>query len=239
MNTKKSKCNLYLIPNKLGTSIYSRIFPDLNKKIILSIKKFIIEDIRYGRRFLMSIGYTENFEDVSFYILNEHTKSEEIFNDLEEIADGENIGLLSDSGMPCIADPGNIVVQWAHQKDIKVIPLVGPSSIFLALAGSGLNGQSFTFNGYLPINKINRNQKLKELNNKVLHTNQTQIFIETPYRNIQMFESIIKTCSLEISLCIACDITLKNEYIKTKSIFEWKKYPPPIQKRPTVFLLGS
>lgn len=230
--------NLYLIPTKLGESDYTAVFPELNREIILSIKTFIIEDIRSTRRFLKSLKYPGNFDDVQFHILNEHTHEEETYDYLENIFKGENIGLLSDAGMPCIADPGNIIVQRAHKENIKVTPLIGPSSIFLALAASGFNGQEFSFHGYLPIKEAERTKKLKELEKKIWQSKQTQIFIEAPYRNQKIFESILKICNAETMLCIACDLTLKDEYIKTKAVSEWRKYNPPIQKRPAVFLLS-
>lgn len=233
------KGKLYLIPTKLGDSDYASVFPELNKKIILSLRHFIIEDLRTSRRFLKSVNYPGNFDDVQLYMLNEHTKAEDTLKYLEAIYKGENIGLLSDAGMPCIADPGNSIVQKAHRENIKVIPLIGPSSIFLALAASGFNGQHFTFNGYLPIKENERIKKLRELEKKAVQQNQTQIFIETPYRNLRLFESILKTCNPNLMLCIAADITLEDEYIQSKTVSEWKKINPPIQKRPAVFLLSG
>ena len=238
MDITKAKGNLYLIPTKLGESDYSSVFPKLNKELILSLKSFIIEDIRSARRFLKSLNYPGNFDDVRFYILNEHTHEEETNNYLENISIGKNVGLLSDAGMPCIADPGNIIVQRAHRENIRIIPLIGPSSIFLALAASGFNGQQFTFHGYLPIKDNERTKKLKELEKSSMQYNQTQLFIETPYRNQKIFESILKICNADTMLCIACDLTLESEYIKTKAVSEWKKHTPPIQKRPAVFLLS-
>ncbi len=233
------KGTLYLIPTKLGESAYESIFPELNKKIILSIKTFIIEDLRSSRRFLKSINYPGNFEDVQFHILNEHTKREETQHYLNKIYQEENIGLLSDAGMPCIADPGNIIVQRAHEENINIKALIGPSSIFLALAASGFNGQNFTFHGYLPIKDQERNRTIKEIEKRVWQNNQTQVFIETPYRNQKMFEALLKNCSEGLKLCIACDVTLNEEFIQTKYIADWKKQKPPIHKRPTVFLLGQ
>lgn len=239
MNTTKSKGKLYLIPAKLGDTEYKTIFPELNREIILSLKSFIVEDIRSARRFLKSLKYPGNFDDVNFYILNEHTKEEETIEYLNCIDKGENIGILSEAGMPCIADPGNIIVQHAHRENIRIIPLVGPSSLFLALAASGFNGQCFTFEGYLPIRDAEKSKKIKELEKRAWLNNQTQIFIETPYRNIKLFENILSNCKKESMLCIACDLTLENEYIKSMSISEWRRQQPPIHKRPTVFLLSN
>jgi 16S rRNA (cytidine1402-2'-O)-methyltransferase len=239
MNNKSQKGILYLIPVKLGESDFNAVFPELNKNIILSIKIFIIEDVRSARRFLKSINYPGNFDDVNFYILNEHTKKEETTDYLDEIFKGNDIGILSEAGMPCIADPGNTIVQYAHRKNIKITSLIGPSSIFLSLAASGFNGQHFTFCGYIPIKDGEKSKRIKELEKRAWKHKQTQIFIETPYRNIKLFESLLINCQSETMLCIACDLTLKDEYIKTKSISEWKKQIPPIHKRPTVFLLSK
>ncbi len=238
MKELTTKGKLYLIPTKLGESDYTSIFPELNKKIILSLKSFIIEDLRSARRFLKSLKYPGNFDDVQFHTLNEHTEEKNTYEYLETIFKGKDLGLLSDAGMPCIADPGNIIVQRAHQENIRVIPLIGPSSIFLALAASGFNGQQFCFHGYLPIRENEKIKKLKELEKSCIQENQTQIFIETPYRNQAIFETITKVCDANTKVCIACDLTLENEYIKTKTVFEWKKQNPPIQKRPVVFLLS-
>lgn len=228
---------LYLIPAKLGDSSYEAIFPNINKELILSINTFIIEDLRSARRFLKSLNYPGNFDDVDFHILNEHTRAEDTNQYLNAIEKGIDVGILSEAGMPCIADPGNVIVQMAHRKNIAVIPLIGPSSIFLSLAASGFNGQNFSFLGYIPIKPNERSVYLRELEKRVWKLNQTQIFIEAPYRNVKLFESIIQNCSANTMLCIACDLTLKTEFIRTKTIIEWKKTKPDIHKRPTVFLL--
>lgn len=228
---------LYLIPATLGESSYEAIFPNFNKELILSIDTFIIEDLRSARRFLKSLKYPGNFDNVNFYLLNEHTEPEETSQYLDDIIEGKDVGILSEAGMPCIADPGNVIVQMAHRKEIDVVPLIGPSSIFLSLAASGFNGQNFSFLGYIPINPNERSNYLKEIEKKVWKLNQTQIFIEAPYRNLKLFESIVQSCSPNTMLCIACDITLGTEFIRTKSIAEWKKIKPDIHKRPTVFLL--
>ncbi len=236
-NTKQG--TLYLIPAKLGESSYGSVFPELNKKIILSIKIFVIEDIKSARRFLKSLKYPGNFDDVTFHTLNEHTKEQDTIHYLNEIKKGYDVGILSEAGMPCIADPGNIVVQQAHKKNYKVTSLIGPSSLFLSLAASGFNGQHFTFCGYLPIQEHERTRRIKNLEKKAWFDNQTQIFIETPYRNLKLFESLLKSCKAETLLCIACDLTLDSEYIKTLSISQWKKINPPIHKKPVVFLLSK
>jgi len=237
MDIIKKQGKLYLIPAKLGDSEYEAIFPNINKELILSIDTFIIEDLRSARRFLKSLNYPGNFDNVNFHLLNEHTESEETSHYLDAINEGKDVGILSEAGMPCIADPGNVIVRMAHRKDIAVIPLTGPSSIFLSLAASGFNGQNFSFLGYIPIKPNERSNFLKEVEKRVWKLRQTQIFIEAPYRNVKLFESIIQNCGTNTMLCIACDITLNTEFIRTKSIAEWKKVKPDIHKRPTVFLL--
>ncbi|MCK4288597.1 MAG: SAM-dependent methyltransferase [Bacteroidales bacterium] len=233
----KSKGKLYLIPSSLGNSKLNSIIPEYNSKIINRLDEFIVENIRTARRFLKKTGFKKSFDNITFYILDKHSDQTEILSYLNSIDKGKDIGLLSEAGTPCIADPGAEIVRMAHQKNIRVIPLVGPSSIFLALMASGFNGQNFVFHGYLPIKKYLKINKIKTLEKDAQQKNQTQIFIETPYRNKQLLDSIIETCNKETLLCIACDITLKNEFITTKTIAEWSKNLPEIHKRPTVFLL--
>ena len=233
----KSKGKLYLIPSSLGNSKLNSIIPEYNSKIINRLDEFIVENIRTARRFLKKTGFKKSFDNITFHILDKHSDQTEILSYLNSIDKGKDIGLLSEAGTPCIADPGAEIVRMAHQKNIRVIPLVGPSSIFLALMASGFNGQNFVFHGYLPVKKYLKINKIKTLEKDAQQKNQTQIFIETPYRNKQLLDSIIETCNKETLLCIACDITLKNEFITTKTIAEWSKNLPEIHKRPTVFLL--
>jgi 16S rRNA (cytidine1402-2'-O)-methyltransferase len=177
-----------------------------------------------------------NIPELNFYLLNEHTRESETTTYLD-VCENFSIGLLSEAGVPCIADPGSMIVKMAHLKNIEVIPLVGPSSIILALMASGFNGQSFAFNGYLPIARPERNKAIKQLEKKALLENQTQIFIETPYRNIQLLDDLLKNCTDTTKLCIACDLTLQNQYIKCCTIKEWKNIKPDIHKRPAIFLI--
>ena len=231
---------LFLIPNTLGDSKHSLVFPVINKEIILSLDIFIIEDLRSSRRFLKKNEYPGNFDNVQFILLNEHSKEADSTQELLDLfMTGKNIGLLSDAGMPCLADPGMMAVQLAHQVNYKVIPLIGPSSLFLALAASGLNGQKFAFHGYLPIKQNECSKVIRNLENNAAELNQTQLFIEAPYRNQRMLDIILKTCHPDTQLCIACDITLESEYIKTKAVSSWKTQPPDIHKKPTVFLLSK
>ncbi len=234
-----NKGNLYLIPTPLGETGFEAGLPATNHHILQQINTFIVEELRTARRFLRKAGYLKDFENVTFHLLNEHTPDNEALIMLENAVSGQHIGLLSEAGLPCVADPGNIVVRLAHQKGIRVVPLTGPSSIMLALMASGLNGQNFTFHGYLPVKPDDRSKALRELEHAVSRGRQTQIFIETPYRNLAMLESIIKTCHPTLMLCIAADLTLETEWIRSLPLNEWKKQSPALYKRPAVFLLGS
>ncbi len=231
------KGKLYLIPSTIGESAVDNVIPSFNRAVINKISIYIVEEIRTARRFLKKAGLIMPIDDLIFFELNEHTKPEDIGIYLNAIDNGENIGLLSEAGVPCIADPGAEIVRIAQQKNIEVIPLVGPSSILLALMASGFNGQQFAFLGYLPVDKNLRINKIKEIEKNVFQKNETQIFIETPYRNNQLIESLLQTCKNETLLCIATDITLETAFIKTKTIAAWKKSVPDFHKKTTVFLL--
>jgi len=233
------KGNLYLIPTPLGETGFEGVIPAFNLHILQKIDTFIVEELRTARRFLRKAGYLKDFETVTFYLLNEHTPDNEAAGMLEKAMKGQLVGLLSEAGLPCIADPGNIVVRLAHQNGIRVIPLTGPSSIMLALMASGLNGQNFVFHGYLPVKPDERTKALRELEHAASKGNQTQIFIETPYRNLQMLESIVKVCHPSLTLCIAADLTLETEWIRCMPVNEWKRQKPELHKRPAVFLLGN
>ena len=230
---------LYLIPSSLSNSPTSNVFPDFNEEIVQSLNEFIVEELKTARRFLRRTGYSKSFDEVTFHLLNEHTDVTHIQTYLDSVNKGKDIGLLSEAGSPCIADPGSEIVRIAHSLNIQVVPLVGPSSILLALIASGFNGQNFVFNGYLPRDKRERVNKIKELERNAVRFNQTQIFMETPYRNKQMFDSLVNTCSSTTSLCIACNLTSEEEYISTKTIRDWKKEVPDIHKKPAVFLIYS
>ena len=227
---------LYLIPATLGDIDINTSIPDFTKNIINEIDEFIVENERTARRYLKELGIKRPLNDLVLHPLNQHTKPEEINTYLDSIEKGKNIGVISDAGCPAIADPGAEIVRLAHGKNIRVVPLVGPSSILLALMASGFNGQYFVFHGYLPKERGARIEKLRELERDAKRKNQTQIFMETPYRNLHLLEDIIKTCQ-NSRLCIAADITLPSEFIKTKSIKEWKGKLPDINKRPVIFLI--
>lgn len=234
MNNSKGK--LYLIPSMLGENAQHTILP-MTLEIVNEMDFFIVESAKSARRFLRSIGYTKSFDEMEFIELNEHNKDFDSAYFLNAILKGKNAGLISDAGIPCVADPGNIVVRYAHQNNVDVIPLVGPSSIMLALMASGLNGQQFFFHGYIPVKEPERSKCIKSLDVKA-HEGVTQIFIETPYRNNRLIQELVQHCRGETLLTIACDLTLKTESIRTKKIDEWKKKIPELNKRPAVFLLG-
>ena len=233
----KMEVSLFLIPTTLGDTAISKVLPDYNKTVILSIKYFIVENIRTARRFLKKTEPSIDINALTFFTLNKHTSKESIVSFLNPVIEGYSVGIISEAGCPTIADPGAEVVALAQQKNIRVIPLVGPSSILLALMASGFNGQSFAFHGYLPIDNEQRIKTLKMLEQGIYSENQTQLFIETPYRNNKILDDILRTCKSSTKLCIAADITLDNDYIKTRSIGEWRKQKPDLSKRPCIFAL--
>jgi|TARA_B110000090_G_scaffold144781_1_gene158972 16S rRNA (cytidine1402-2'-O)-methyltransferase len=197
----------------------------------------LFENEKAGRKFIKKITPTKAQNSIKVNLINKFTLKEELNSFLKPIFDGYNIGLISDAGCPGVADPGSDIIKIAHQSNIKVVPLVGPSSILLAIMSSGLNGQNFAFNGYLPIDRDDKKTKIKELERLSLQKNQSQIFIETPYRNNKMFEDLLKNLSDSTNLCIACDLTLKNEFIRTLSVNEWGKNKINIDKRPAIFII--
>jgi len=228
---------LYLIPVTLGETEISKVLPPYNKEIITSIRHFIVENVRTARRFLKLTDPEIEIDSLTFYTLNKHTSDAELSSFLKPIEDGYSVGIISEAGCPAVADPGADVVAIAQRKNIPVVPLVGPSSILLALMASGFNGQNFAFHGYLPIDAGERIKSLKILEQRIYSENQTQLFIETPYRNGKLVEDILKTCKPTTLLCIATDITLDSEFIKTKSVAEWKKQVPELSKRPCIFAI--
>jgi 16S rRNA (cytidine1402-2'-O)-methyltransferase len=229
---------LYLIPSPLAECDFAKLFPVYNSEIIQEIDHFIVEDLRTGRRFVKKMGMKKPMESLHFATLNEHTKGNEIESLLQPLVEGKNVGLISDAGTPCVADPGSIIVSKAQQMDIDVIPLIGPSSILMALMASGLNGQSFAFNGYLPREQPDRERQLRFLESLVQKSNQTQIFIETPYRNNHVFKSILAVCDPALRLCMGVNITSENQMMKTMTVKKWKSQKIDLHKQPAVFLLG-
>ncbi len=228
---------LYLLPVTLGDTSVEKVLPSYNKEIITAIKYFIVEDIRSARRFLKKVDRSIVIDDLTFYTLNKHTSPEEISGFLQPLSEGNSMGVISEAGCPAVADPGADVVAIAQRKNYKVVPLVGPSSIILSVMASGFNGQSFAFHGYLPIEPSDRIKRLKELENRVYSENQTQLFIETPYRNNKMMEDIMKACRPQTRLCIAANITCEGEYIKTRTLREWNGKFPDLSKIPCIFLI--
>lgn len=228
---------LYLLPVTLGDTAIEKVLPAYNKDIIVGIKHFIVEDVRSARRFLKKVEAQINIDELAFYPLNKHTSPEAISGYLKPLMEGNPMGVISEAGCPAVADPGADVVAIAQRKGLKVVPLVGPSSIILSVMGSGFNGQSFAFHGYLPIEPGERTKRLKELEARIYGEHQTQLFIETPYRNNKMMEEILKTCRPQTKLCIAADITCEGEYIRTKTVREWKGDLPDLNKIPCIFLL--
>lgn len=228
---------LYLIPTSLGETDLDRILPAYNNEIVNRLDFFIVEDVRTARRFLKKINPATDIDSKTFYVLNQHTRPEEIAGFLKPLSEGREVGVISEAGCPAIADPGADVVAIAQEKGFKVVPLVGPSSILLALMASGFNGQSFAFNGYLPVQLADRTKAIKRLENRAHSEKQSQIFIETPYRNMKMLEDILAVCQPATRLCIAADITLETEFIRTKTICDWKKQLPDLNKRPCIFIL--
>jgi 16S rRNA (cytidine1402-2'-O)-methyltransferase len=229
---------LYLIPNLLGDTSIERVLPDYNIKIIHQLKHFIIETPKNANTLLKKAGVKTPFEGITFYTLDEHTRADDLPDIVEPLKKGFDAGLITDAGIPSIADPGELVVNWAHENKVKVVPLIGPSSIFLALAASGLNAESFTFHGYLPVKPEERKRKIKELDVVARKTKYTQIFIETPYRNQSLLQDVVKTCHPDTKLCVAVNLTMQNENIRTFPIYEWQMRNYSVEKLPAVFLIG-
>lgn len=229
---------LFLIPVPLAENASAKSFTPYLVQTINQIREYIVENEKTARRFLKEAGLTIPQSELIIHDYGKHNRDKSIMNSFfNGLTAGSNVGLMSEAGCPGIADPGAEIVAMAHARNITVVPLVGPSSILLALMASGFNGQSFTFHGYLPIDKVARAKKIKELEITAERFAQTQIFIETPFRNNQIIEEILRTCKPQTRLCIACNITASDELIKTKSIHEWKKQVPDLHKKPAIFLL--
>ena len=229
---------LYLIPVTLGDDMVQHVIPDYVLNVARNLETFVVESEKSARHFLSTIKTIKPVRELNLHLLNEHTDMKVLPDLLAPLLAGQNVGLMSDAGCPAVADPGAQFVQMAHKKGIRVVPMVGPSSILLSLMASGLNGQQFAFLGYLPVEKLQRNQKLKEIEKRSASHKETQLFIETPYRNQAMMDAILQSCHEQTQLCIACDVSLPSEMIVTKSIASWKTSPPiDIHKRPCLFLI--
>ncbi len=231
---------LYLIPVTLGETAIEQVLPSYNREVIMGIRHFIVEDIRSARRFLRQTDKTFPIDDCTFYEMGKHA-DEKLFNGyLQPLREGKSVGVISEAGCPAVADPGADIVKIAQREGLRVVPLVGPSSMIMAVMASGLNGQSFAFNGYLPVEPSDRAKKLKVLESRAWAEGQTQLFIETPYRNQKMFQSLLTTLRPQTRLCIAAGITTSDEYIRTLQISQWKNTKlPDLSKVPAIFLINK
>lgn len=237
MNTTPPKGKLYLIPTTMGEMNPEEVLPISIKRTLEFIDYYIVENEKTARRFIKLITSEKSQPNLKISTLNKRTEVSEHNDMIAPCLKGINIGLMSEAGCPGVADPGAVIVKLAHEKGIQVVPLVGPSSILLAMMASGMNGQSFAFNGYLPIDKGEKKSVLKNFEKLSFDKNQSQLFIETPYRNNKLLEDIINTLQPNTHLCIACDITLPTEFIKTFRIADWKKIKVDLQNRPCIFII--
>lgn len=231
------QASLFLIPVTLGDTELRRVLPDYNRDVILGIRHFIVENVRTARRFLKKVEPSIVIDDLVFYELNKHTSPEQVSGYLKPLVAGEPVGVISEAGCPAVADPGADVVALAQRKGYPVVPLVGPSSILLSVMASGFNGQSFAFHGYLPIEAGERMAAIKRLEGRIYSENQTQLFIETPYRNRKLAEELIKLCRPSTKLCIASNLTCADEFVRTRPVKEWAGKLPDLDKKPTIFLI--
>jgi len=232
-----SGARLYLIPNLIGDTSIDGVLPATLSTQVLEISHFIVEDVRNARRFLKKLNKDIVIDNLNFYELNQHTQPEEISKYLDVCSKGTSVGLISEAGLPCIADPGNVIVMMAHKKGIRVVPISGPSSIFMALMASGLNGQNFAFNGYIPVEQSLRVAKLKSLEIRSLKEKQSQIFMDTPYRNNKLFEDVLLNLNPQTYLCVALNISCEDELIITKTVGEWRKSKIDLNKKPCIFII--
>lgn len=228
---------LYLIPVMLSDTAVNEVLPQSVLRAVSLIDDYVVENSKVARKFIKAICPEKQQSILKLFELNKHTYERDINSFIQPLLDGKNMGLMSDAGCPGVADPGALIVNLAHQKGIKVVPLVGPSSILLSLMGSGMNGQSFTFNGYLPIEKSEKRSMLKNLEKWSFKRNQSQLFIETPYRNNQLMEEMVQTLHPNTLLSVACDLTLPTEIMLTKPISFWRKHKLNLHKRPCIFIL--
>ncbi|ESU27732.1 methyltransferase [Flavobacterium saliperosum S13] len=228
---------LYLIPTTLGEMNPEDVLPHTIKRTIDFIDHYIVENEKTARRFIKSVHPEKKQPELHLFVLNKHTDVSEHHEFIKPLLEGKNMGLMSEAGCPGVADPGAVIVKLAHDKGIQVVPLVGPSSILLAMMASGMNGQSFAFNGYLPIDKSEKKTALKNLEKLSFDKNQSQLFIETPYRNNKFLEDLLQILQPNTLLCVACDITLPTEFIKTQSVNQWKKNKADLHNRPCIFII--
>ncbi len=230
------KGELFLIPNLLGGGDPKQYFGEEIFKTIKKINHYIVESEKNARRYLLKLGIETAIDDLTFFVLNKHTDTNELATFIKPLENGIDVGLISDAGCPGVADPGSEIVQIAHARKIPIRPLVGPSSILLGLMASGFNGQSFAFHGYLPHDKAERGKRLRQMESRAKQEKQTQLFIETPFRNDKLIPELANVLNKDTMLCVAVDLTLDTETIITKSIGEWKKNKASFHKRPALFL---
>lgn len=232
-----SKGKIYLIPNLLGEGEVNQVIPTYVQELINQIDYYIVENEKNARRYLRKLQIQKPIDELTLFHIDKHNKFLDINEFISPCFDGDNVGVISDAGCPGIADPGAEIVSLAHRKGIEVVPLVGPSSIFMALMASGFSGQNFCFSGYLPINEKDRTKAILEIEKNAMKNAQTQIFMETPYRNMRLLEDLINTCKPDTKVCVACDISLPTQYIKTQTLKDWRKTQQNFDKRPCVFLM--
>lgn len=231
---------LFLIPVELGDTPQERVLPPYNREVILGIRHFIVEEVRSARRFLKRVDKDIDIDALTFYPMGKHADAASFANYLKPLEAGEDMGVISEAGCPAVADPGADVVAIAQRKGFKVVPLVGPSSMIMAVMASGLNGQSFAFNGYLPIDPADRERRLRLLETRAVQEHQTQLFIETPYRNEKLFKTLCQVLRPQTRLCIAAGITTADEWIRTLTVAEWRRTTlPDLSKTPAIFLFGK
>ena len=238
-SSSKPTGKVYLIPSLMGEVEPLEVLPLAVKKVMDMTQNYIVENEKSARAFIKKVHPGKSQDKLIINTLNKYTQAEEIPAYLNPCLEGKHVGIISEAGVPGIADPGSDVVRLAHQKNIRVVPLVGPSSILMAMMASGMNGQNFAFNGYLPIDKGERKRKLQSLEKLSIRTGQTQIFMETPYRNMKMFQDILDNCHPNTLLCVARDISLEEEFIKTHPIKWWKSHKPDLEKRPAIFIIAG
>ena len=230
---------LYLIPVELGDTPHECILPAANHDIVCAIRHFAVEDVRSARRFLRRVDADLDIDAITFYPMGKHADAAVYAECLKPLEQGLSVGVISEAGCPAVADPGADIVAMAQRRGLRVVPLVGPSSMLLAVMASGLGGQSFAFTGYLPIDAADRDRRIRQLEKRAWDERQTQLFIETPYRNLRMFATLLRTLRPQTRLCIAAAITTADEYIRTLTVAEWRKQPQPdIDKKPAIFLIG-
>ena len=228
---------LYLVPVTLGNTSLSQVLPGYNAELVCRIRHFVVENVRSARRFLRSMDREFPIDECVFFEMGKHADERLFSQYLQPLRDGFPVGVISEAGCPAVADPGSAVVAIAHRQGLRVIPLVGPSSMIMAVMSSGFNGQSFAFNGYLPIDSAERIKRLKQLEQRIYTEQQTQLFIETPYRNQKLLTDILQNCRPQTRLCVAANITCPDQYIRTRTIKEWQGHTPELSKIPCIFLL--